>query len=660
MRYVPGDAPLTVAASERAPRIFAGGLPAGIPEDRGEMATKMHPFLTRLARGPLLCDGAMGTLLYERGVPYDRCFDALNLADRERVLNVHLDYLRARAEVIETNTFGANALKLESHGFAHRVRDVNWHGAKIAKEARDIFGQAVWIAGAIGPLGRPLAPFGRITPEEAGRYFHAQIDALVEGGVDLLMLETFTDLQELLVAIRAAHAACDLPIVAQMSFTDDGRTRYGHGPADVVAALEAAGVDVLGTNCSVGSVPMLEVVQQMAAVARTPLSAQPNAGFPTLVGGRYLYLSSPEHMALYARKMVEAGAVLIGGCCGTTPAHIAAIGEALADLHPRATRPTVTVVPNTGPEEGARPLDQPTQLARKLGRAFVISVEVDPPKGLDATKDLEGAHLLKEAGADVIDVGDSPIGRVRMGALAMCFLIQQQVGIETIIHFTTRDRNLMGLQADLIGAHALDVRNILALTGEPPRGDYPNVTAVFDVDSTGLVQIIKRFNDGLDLSGKSIGRPARFLIGSALDMNPETLDRELPKLERKLESGVDFFMTQPIYEPETLDYFERRMGRLPVPVLVGVLPLQSFRHAEFLHNEVPGISIPQWVRDRMRGAGSAGRDEGLRLSRELLEALLRRIDGAYFMPSFGRYELVATLVREIRARVGFGAARAQA
>ena len=620
------------------------------------MTSPRHPLLARLDGGPLLCDGAMGTLLYERGVPYDRCFDALNLTDRERVLNVHLDYLRAGAEMIETNTFGANAVKLDVHGLADRVRDVNWHGAKIAKEARDIIGRAVWIAGSVGPLGKPVAPFGRISATEARDVFRAQIDALVEGGVDALILETFADLDELLEAVRAARAASDLPVIAQMSFTDDGRTRYGHGPAEVVAGLEQAGVDVIGANCSVGPVPMLEVIQRMASLTRGPLSAQPNAGFPALVDGRYLYLSSPTHLALYARKMIEAGAVIIGGCCGTTPAHISAIGRAIADLRPAPFRTVVPEAPGRA-EPIAPPVDRPTQLAEKLGRVFVISVEVDPPKGLDAMKDLDGARLLKEAGADVIDVGDSPIGRIRMGALAMCYLIQQQVGIETIIHFTTRDRNLMGVQADLIGAHALGVRNILALTGEPPRGDYPNVTAVFDVDSVGLVRIIRRFNEGLDLSGRSIGRPARFLIGCALDMNPETLDRELPRLERKLEAGADFFMTQPIYEPETLDGFERRVGKLPVPVLVGILPLQSFRHAEFLHNEVPGISIPQWVRDRMQAAGGAGREEGLRLGRELLDALLGRIDGAYFMPSFGRYELVATLVREVRTRVAGHAAR---
>ena len=630
------------------------------PSSRGGSAAGIvHPFRARLQRGPLLCDGAMGTLLYARGVPFDHCFDALNLADRERVLNVHLDYLRAGAEIIETNTFGANAFRLSQHGLADRVRDVNRQGAKIAKEARDIFGRAFFIAGSVGPLGRPMAPFGRITPAEARSAFRAQIDGLVEGGVDILILETFANLSELLEAVSAAREACDLPLVAQMTFTEDGRTQYGHSPAEVVTALEGAGVDLVGANCSVGPVPMLEVIQQMASVARVPLSAQPNAGFPTLVDGRYLYLSSPEHMATYAKKMVDAGVRLVGGCCGTTPEHIAAIRRAIAEAGAAAEPAALEAVHAVPRDEALPAVDQPSELAQKLHRSFVISVEVDPPKGLDATKDLEGARLLKEAGADVIDVGDSPIGRVRMSALAMCYLIQQHVGIETIIHFTTRDRNVVGLQADLIGAHAMGVRNVLALTGEPPRGDYPNVTAVYDVDSAGLMRIIKRFNEGLDLAGKSIGHPARFLIGGALDMTTATLDRELPKMERKLESGVDFFMTQPIYEPETLDAFERRVGRLPVPVLVGVLPLQSFRHAEFLHNEVPGITIPDWIRDRMRLAGSGGRDEGYGLARELLAGLVDRIDGAYLMPSFGRYEVCAALVREIRARVGTTAGRAR-
>jgi len=616
-----------------------------------------HPFHARLGRGPLVCDGAMGTLLYARGVPFDHCFDELNVSQRELVLSVHLDYLRAGAEMVETNTFGANAVRLAAHGLADRVRDFNRHGAKLAKEARDIFGRPVLIAGSVGPLGRPVAPYGRITPPEARAAFRAQIDALVEGGVDLLILETFADLTEILEAMRAAREACDLPVIAQMTFTEDGRTRYGHSPAEIVAALEGLGADVIGANCSVGPVPMLEVIQQMAAVARTPLSAQPNAGFPTLVEGRYLYLSSPEHVAAYARKMVASGALVVGGCCGTTPEHIAAVVRAVADLQPGDAAGPATLSPVSAPDAPPRAVDEPSDLARRLGRAFVISVEVDPPKGLDATKDLEGARLLKEAGADVIDVGDSPIGRVRMSALAMCFLIQQHAGIETIIHFTTRDRNLVGLQADLIGAHAIGVRNVLALTGEPPRGDYPNVTAVYDVDSAGLMRIIKQFNEGLDLSGKSIGHPARFLIGGALDMHPATLDRELPRLERKLEAGVDFLMSQPIYEPEVLDAFEQRVGRLPVPILVGVLPLQSFRHAEFLHNEVPGITIPQSVRDRMQAAGNAGREEGMRLARDLLLALLGRIDGAYLMPSFGRYEVVAALVREVRARIGTGAGR---
>ena len=555
------------------------------------MTQSTHTLRARLARGPLVCDGAMGTLLYARGVPFDQSFDALNLTRRELVLTVHLDYLRAGAEMIETNTFGANPVRLAAYGLADRVRDINLYGAKIAKEARDVFGKTVLLAGAVGPLGKPVAPYGRITPAEVREAFRTQIDALVEGGVDVVLLETFTDLTEILEAVRAAREACDLPLIAQMSFAEDGRTKYGHAPAEVVAALEGLGVDVVGANCSVGPVPMLEIIQQMAACARVPISAQPNAGFAALLDGRYVYAASPDHLATYARKMVEAGARIVGGCCGTTPEHIAAIGRAIADLHPagNASQPAFTF--GAAAEAALQPVDQPSELAQKLRRSFVISVEVDPPKGLDATKDLEGARLLKAAGADVIDVGDSPIGRVRMSALAMCFLIQQHVGVETIIHFTTRDRNLVGIQADLIGAHAMGVRNILALTGEPPRGDYPNVTAVYDVDSVGLARIIRRFNEGQDLSGKSIGHPARFLTGAALDMNPETLDREIPRFERKLEAGVDFFMTQPVYEPDVLDAFTRRVGAVPVPVLVGVLPLQSFRHAEFLHNEVPGICL---------------------------------------------------------------------
>ncbi|MDR5694297.1 MAG: bifunctional homocysteine S-methyltransferase/methylenetetrahydrofolate reductase [Armatimonadota bacterium] len=608
-----------------------------------------HPFLERLEQGPILCDGAMGTMLYSRGVPFDQCFDALNLTRRDLVQGIHLEYIQAGAEIIETNTFGANRIKLGQHGLEKSVRDINFWGAKIAKEARDIAGRSVFIAGSVGPLGKPLAPFGLVSPEEAREIFQEQIEALVEGGVDLLILETFFDLRELEQAVRVAKETCDLPIIAQMTFNEEGRTIMGNTPEEVVAVLDALGADVIGANCSTGPQPVYTVMLEMLKVSRKPLSAQPNAGYPARIEGRFIYPSTPAYMADYARRMVQAGVRVVGACCGTTPEHIAAIREAIQDLRPPEIRPVVVPQP-VREEKTPPPVARPTELSRKLGRQFVISVEIDPPKGLDPTKDLQGARLLKEKGVDVINVGDSPMARVRMSALAMCYLIQEHVGMETIIHFTTRDRNILGLQADLIGAHAMGVRNILALTGDPPRiGDYPGATAVYDVDSIGLIRILSHLKRGTDLAGKPIGQPASFFVGCALDLNPQVRDRELPRLEQKIEAGADFIMTQFIFEPEPLLDFLEKVGKPPIPMMVGILPLQSYRQAEFLANEVPGIVIPQWVRERMRQAGNRSREEGLALAEELLKAIMDKVEGVYLMPSFGRYEVVATLVEIIRS-----------
>jgi homocysteine S-methyltransferase len=591
----------------------------------------------------------MGTMLYSRGIPFDQCFDALNLTRRDLVQGIHLEYIQAGAEIIETNTFGANRVKLSQHGFAERVRDINFWGAKIAKEARDIAGRPVFIAGSVGPLGKPLAPFGLISREEAREIFKEQIEALVEGGVDLLILETFFDLRELEQAVLAAQEVCDLPIIAQMTFNEEGRTIMGNTPEEVVAVLDALGADVIGANCSTGPQPVYRVIQEMLKVSRRPLSAQPNAGYPARIEGRFIYPSTPAYMAEYARRMVQTGVRVVGACCGTTPQHIAAIREAIQDLRPPEVQPIVVASPRRE-EKVPPPVTAPTELSRKLGRQFVISVEVDPPKGLDPTKDLQGAKLLKEKGADVINVGDSPMARVRMSALAMCYLIQEHVGMETIIHFTTRDRNILGLQADLIGAHAMGVRNVLALTGDPPRiGDYPGATAVYDVDSIGLIRILSHLKRGTDLAGKPIGQPASFFVGCALDLNPQVRDRELPRLEQKIEAGADFIMTQFIFEPEPLLDFLEKVGKPPIPMMVGILPLQSYRQAEFLANEVPGIVIPTWVRERMREAGNRGREEGLALAEELLKAIMDKVEGVYLMPSFGRYEVVATLVELIRS-----------
>lgn len=607
----------------------------------------MSAFAERLRRGVLVADGAMGTMLYAREVPFDRPFELVNVTDRDRVVELHVEYVRAGAELIETNTFGGNRFKLAARGLGDRVRELNRAGAKLAKEARDVAGLPVFIAGSVGPLGKPLKPFGIVTPEEAYEAFREQVEALVEGGVDLVLLETFSDLEELQVAVRAARDVTDLPVVAQMTFDEDGRTPRGHSPEEVVRALEPLGVAAVGANCSVGPLPMVDVVAAMVQVARVPVTAMPNAGFPARVEGRYVYSTPPKYFAEHARRMAELGVRVVGGCCGTTPEHIAAVAQALRDLRPAAA-PVVVSFPRR--VEPPRPPEGGTELSRKLGRQFVISVEVDPPKGTDPTKDLLGAQLVKERGADVVNVGDSPLGRVRMSASSLCVLIQEQVGIETIIHFTTRDRNLMALQADLIGLHALGVHNVLALTGDPPRaGDYPAATAVYDTDSVGLVRILKRLNEGVDLAGKPIGQPTSFCVGVAFDLYPETLDREMRRLDQKVEAGADFIMTQPVFEPETLDHYLRRVGRPPRPLLVGVLPLQSSRHAEFLHHEVPGIHIPEWVRRRMAEAGNRGREEGLRLAAELLDAIADRVHGVYLMPSFGRYEVVAELVSRLRA-----------
>ncbi|HEU5423538.1 MAG TPA: bifunctional homocysteine S-methyltransferase/methylenetetrahydrofolate reductase [Nitrolancea sp.] len=618
-----------------------------------------HPFLERLVKGPILCDGAMGTQLYERGIPFDTCFDALNLSRPELVVEIHRDYIAAGAEIIETNSFGANRFKLEPHGLAERVREINRKAARNAREAREVSGQPVLVAGSVGPTGRTLAPIGTADPALARDAFREQVAGLLEGGVDLLIIETIPALAEMREAILAAREVSDLPIVAQLTFAQDGRTVAGNDATEVVAGLRELGVPVLGANCSVGPVHTLEVLGALARALPdgTRLAGQPNAGWPMNVGGRVIYPSSPEYFADYARRAVEAGVAIVGGCCGTTPVHIQSMRRVLDELGRVAPAPSVEV-------RAPRPVqllapEGPTKLSQKLGKEFVVSVEVDPPKGLNPRKTLAGAQLLKDAGVDFINVADSPMARVRMSALALCYLIQNQVGVETILHFTTRDRNLMGLQSDLIGAHAIGVRNIIALTGDPPSlGDYPDATPVYDIDSIGLVKVIKSFNAGTDAAGSSIGQLASFTVAVAADPTRPDLEEEAERLSRKIGAGADLVMTQPVFALDTWLTFRRlyeeRYGPIPVPVLLGVLPLQSHRHAEFLHNEVPGIRLTDEARERMRLAGNEGRREGVKLARELLLEARDEVQGTYLMPSFGRYE-VAAEVLEVLADRGLGA-----
>lgn len=610
-----------------------------------------HAFLERLARGPLICDGAMGTQLYTRGhLSFDRSFEELNASRPDLVRDVHLDYIRAGAEMLETNTFTGNRLRLEAHGLEGRTRELNVKGATIAREARRLTGTAVWVAGAVGPTGRPLAPLGPVSRSHARAVFQEQVEALVEGGVDLIMLETFPSLAETVEAVHATRRACDLPIVAQMTFTQEGRSPYGDAPRRVVQRLREMGVEVVGANCSVGSEPMLAVMEQMAQEPGVYLSAQPNAGFPQYVGGRYVYVASPEYMAEQARRMIELGVTIIGGCCGTTPDHIAALREVAATPRPEprvpATAPLPTPAPPPPPTPPATVEPEPTALARKLARKFVVTVEVDPPKGFDISPILRALRQLQGTGLlDAANVADSPRAQGRMSALAASSLVQSRLGLETIMHLTVRHRNLLALHSDLLGAHALGVRNLFVVQGDPPSaGDYPEAAAISDITPTGLIRMIKGFNQGVSALGQPLEQPTSFVVGAALNLEAPDMDRELRLLERKVDAGADFFLTQPVYRAEAVERWRQRLGSFPRPVILGVLPLRSIRHAEFLHNEVPGIVVPREVRSRLRKAGSAQAEVGLEICRDLLREVKGSIHGAYVMPPFGRYQIVGELL----------------
>jgi len=603
------------------------------------------PFLTRLAQGPILADGAMGTLLFSRGIAYERCFDELNLVQSGLIEGIHREYLSAGAELIETNTFGANSVRLATHGLSDRARVIARQGVKLARNAREIVGTSAFVAGAMGPLGSHIEPFGAIAVAEAELAFKAQAEGLLEGGLDVFILETFQDLNEILAAIRAIRmVSTEVSIIAQMTFGLDGKTRYGHTPQLVARALRQVGADVIGVNCGVGPQPTLEVLEELlAACEGTPVSVMPNAGLPQFVEGRYVYLSSPEYFADFAARAVTLGARIVGGCCGTTPDHVRAMRERLASHLPAETLPSgaeVRVLDRAPIEESPVETEAPS-LLRKMKSKFTVSVEIDPPRGVNTQKVLAGAKLMAERGVDCINIADSPMARIRMSASSLAYQIHGLFPqVEVILHYTTRDRNLMGLQSDLLGAHSVGLRNILCLTGDPPSlGDYPNMTAVYDTNSVGLIGIVGKMNHGTDDSGTSIGSPTNFAIGCAVNPTAENLDWELEHFQRKLDAGAQFVMTQPVYELACWENFLKKLGGMPpIPLLIGVLPLQSFRHAEFLHNEVPGITVPDWIRQRMHEAGNEGQKVGVELARDLLGECRSMANGVYLMPSFGRYE----------------------
>lgn len=618
----------------------------------------MSELLERLASGPLLADGAMGTMLHARGVSFETCFDELNLKQPALVAEIHRAYIEAGAQLIVTNTFGANRFKLERHGLARRVAEINAAAVSLARRVVAASFKDVLIAGDVGPLGVRLAPYGRVRPEQAAAAFREQIEALVESGVNALLLETMTDLNEISEAVRAAKAVSDLPVIATLTFTRDDRTLLGDSPARVAARLAELGADVLGVNCSGGPAQILRIISAMKPAApQARLAVKPNAGWPEQVEGRIMYPAGPSYFGEYALAFADLGVSVMGGCCGTTPGHIAAMRAALDQPRP-TTAPRIFAV-SAERDDAAEQQASATQLAQKLAAGkFVVTVEMDPPKGVDTHRLLAGARLLAEAGADAIDVADTPMARMRMSAWAVAHLIQEEVKLETVLHFPTRGRNLLRVQGDLLAAHALGLRNVFAAMGDPTAiGDYPTANDQYDLVPSGLIKLIKQgFNTGVDHAGNKIGSPTAFFVGCALNLGAADVDKEIKNLRKKVEAGADFALTQPVYDVAPARAFLRRYadqyGPLDLPILVGVLPLYGMRHAIFLNNEVPGITIPEPLLKRMQQAGEAGPQEGVRIAGELLDELLTipAIRGAYLMPQFNRYDLAAEVVDHVKVK----------
>jgi homocysteine S-methyltransferase len=595
---------------------------------------------------PILVDGAMGTELYNRGVFINQCYDELVLRSPDLVRDVHAAYVRAGAEVVETNTFGANRAKLTQFGLEGQVASLNRRAAELAREAA---GAHRLVAGAVGPLGVRLEPYGPTAREDARAMFREQLEALAEGGADCFILETFADLAELEQAIRAARDVDPtIPVIAQATVGVELRTAFGATPEDIARVLDRWDADIIGLNCSVGPQTILEAIERMAAVTTRKLSAQPNAGMPRDVGGRSMYMASPEYMATYARHLIQAGAKVIGGCCGTTPEHIKAMAEGIRPLVPRSG--VVVAAPSTPVAEAATigrepaPLASRSRLGAKLAAGtFVTSVEIVPPRGVDTTKLAQDAASLAAAGVDAINVPDGPRAQSRMGAIATSLIIERH-GIEAVTHYACRDRNLLGMLSDLLGASALGLRNMLLITGDPPKmGPYPDATAVFDIDAIGLTNLVCQLNRGLDPGSNPIGEPTRFVVG--VGVNPVAIDpaHELRRFHWKVEAGAEYAITQPVFDPAQLETFLRQIEDVRIPVIAGIWPLVSLRNAEFLANEVPGVTVPAEILERMRRASDKSKEhalaEGIAIAREALERVREAVQGVQVSAPFGKVEL---------------------
>ncbi|HEX3106972.1 MAG TPA: bifunctional homocysteine S-methyltransferase/methylenetetrahydrofolate reductase [Terriglobales bacterium] len=596
-------------------------------------------FLARLKASPVLCDGAMGTLLYSKGIFINRCYDELNVSQPDLIRGIHHEYLQAGAEVIETNTFGGNSVRLERHALQGKVHDINFHGARLAKEAAKSFD--AWVAGAVGPLGIRIEPLGKMSFQEARDIFREQIAALLEGGVDLLILETFGYIDELHQAIHAARELDPrIPVVAQVTLDEESNCLDGSTPEIFAPRIEEWGADVIGCNCSVGPVTMLDSVERIRAATSLPLSAQPNAGIPRSVEGRNIYLCSPEYMASYARKFVNAGVRLVGGCCGSTPEHIRVMKSALRVTQARARTESASAKAKTAPVVASIPIEQRSQLGTKIARGeFLTMVEIVPPKGTNIHKELEGAKFLKSVGVDAINIPDSPRASARMSNQALSLLLQQQAGIEAILHYTCRDRNVLCIQSDLLGAAAIGIRNLICITGDPPKmGGYPDATAVFDVDAIGLVNIVHNLNRGLDIGGNPMGAGTEFVIGVGANPGVPNIDEEIRRFEYKVEAGAEYAVTQPVFDLSLLEKFLRRIEHFKIPVVAGIWPLVSARNAEFMKNELR-VSVPETIMQRMTHASSpeAAKEEGIAIAREMLIAVRQMVQGAQISAPQGKY-----------------------
>ena len=618
-----------------------------------------NPLLARLL-DPLqvvVFDGAMGTMLYNKGVFINQCYDELNLRAPDLIRDVHKAYRKAGAEVLETNTFGANRLKLAQYGLQEQVGDINRAAAKIA---RDVAEDDLLVAGAVGPLGVRLEPLGPTSLDEARAAFREQLQALKDGGCDVFILETFADLHEIEQAILAAREVDPkVPVIAQMTIGSDCHTPYGVTVEDVAQALDAFGADIIGLNCSVGPQIILDAIEKMTPLTRRKLSAQPNAGMPRDVSGRSMYMASPEYMATYAHHLVQAGAKVVGGCCGTTPEHIAAMLEGVRPLSPRQARVPMKErrqshpdAPPENPGVTPIPLAERSKWGRKIALGqFVTSVEIVPPRGVDASRMLRDTAALRDAGVDAVNVPDGPRAQSRMGALLTSVLIEQQIGIETVIHYCCRDRNLLGMLSDLLGAAAVGLRNLLLITGDPPKmGPYPNATAVFDIDAIGLTNLVSNLNRGLDPGGNAIGEPTKFAIG--VGVNPAAIDpaQELKRFEWKVEAGAEYAITQPVFDVKQLEKFLGTIEHTRIPIVAGIWPLVSLRNAEFLANEVPGVVVPPKIIDRMRIASAKSKEhgvaEGIAIAREMLERVKPYVQGVQVSAPFGKVDLALEVFRD--------------